>query len=203
MAGETISWTVEVINLGPSTAENVIVYDRLPPGITVTSVGGDATLAGCTTGAPGSAIDRLSCGLGTLAAGESAFFVIEADLDDDLPDGVRLENDACAFSDEYDDNNANNCASTITEIASVADLDIVKRVEPATIAAGETQTVVIDVTSDGPSVAMDVWVRDLLPYVGLFVTDWQILRGQSGTPAVYNPDGDASASLGQRELGKV
>ena len=30
-----------------------------------------------------------------------------------------------------------------------------------------------------------------------------ILRGQSSTPSVYNPDGDTSASLGQRELGKV
>ena len=30
-----------------------------------------------------------------------------------------------------------------------------------------------------------------------------ILRGQSGTPSLYDPNGDASANLGQRELGKV
>jgi len=30
-----------------------------------------------------------------------------------------------------------------------------------------------------------------------------ILRGQSGTPALYNPNGDTTANLGQRELGKV
>ncbi len=30
-----------------------------------------------------------------------------------------------------------------------------------------------------------------------------ILRGQNGAPAVYAPDGEARASLGQRELGKV
>ena len=31
----------------------------------------------------------------------------------------------------------------------------------------------------------------------------RILRGQSNTPSLYNPDGDTSANLGQRELGKV
>jgi len=30
-----------------------------------------------------------------------------------------------------------------------------------------------------------------------------ILRGQSGAPSLYDPKGDASANLGQRELGKV
>ena len=30
-----------------------------------------------------------------------------------------------------------------------------------------------------------------------------ILRGQSGTPAFYNPSGNTAADLGQRELGKV
>ncbi len=30
-----------------------------------------------------------------------------------------------------------------------------------------------------------------------------ILRGQTGAPAVYAPDGEARAALGQRELGKV
>ncbi|HFD88060.1 MAG TPA: hypothetical protein ENJ35_10340 [Gammaproteobacteria bacterium] len=30
-----------------------------------------------------------------------------------------------------------------------------------------------------------------------------ILRGESGNPAVYGSDGDTSANLGQRELGKV
>ncbi|HED18729.1 MAG TPA: flagellar protein FlgN [Gammaproteobacteria bacterium] len=30
-----------------------------------------------------------------------------------------------------------------------------------------------------------------------------ILRGQPGTPSLYDPNGDTSANLGQRELGKV
>ena len=30
-----------------------------------------------------------------------------------------------------------------------------------------------------------------------------ILRGQSGAPSLYNPNGDNPANLGQRELGKV
>ncbi len=30
-----------------------------------------------------------------------------------------------------------------------------------------------------------------------------ILRGQSGTPSLYDPNGDTSANLGQLELGKV
>jgi len=31
----------------------------------------------------------------------------------------------------------------------------------------------------------------------------RILRGQSTTPSLYDPNGDTSANLGQRELGKV
>jgi flagella synthesis protein FlgN len=30
-----------------------------------------------------------------------------------------------------------------------------------------------------------------------------VLRGQSGTPALYDPKGEATANLGQRDLGKV
>ncbi|MBC7084640.1 MAG: DUF11 domain-containing protein, partial [Firmicutes bacterium] len=59
-AGLSMVYTVTVANLGPSTAENVVLKDRLPSWLVVTGV--EASQGACNTGTPGSAVDPLACG---------------------------------------------------------------------------------------------------------------------------------------------
>ncbi|MBC7238473.1 MAG: DUF11 domain-containing protein, partial [Chloroflexi bacterium] len=62
-----LAYTMVVRNDGPSTAENVVLQDRLPAWVIVN--GYEATQGSCATGTPGSAEDKLTCGLGTIVPG--------------------------------------------------------------------------------------------------------------------------------------
>ena len=62
-----MQYTLTVTNHGPSDAENVVLYDRLPPGIVVT----DATAESAATAAlarRAMRLDKLTCGLGDMLA---------------------------------------------------------------------------------------------------------------------------------------
>ncbi len=172
VAGESLTWTLLVKNTGPSTAENVVAYDRLPPGVVVTR----ATAEGghCNTGAPGSYVDRLQCTLGTMPLGDEREITIEALVSPALAAGTVLENDAYALSDVFDDDNSDNADHEFTKVKSVAALDVTKRsnyddVEDGgddaegPVRAGTVLSYVIRVTNGGPSDAADVLVVDTLP----------------------------------------
>jgi hypothetical protein len=79
----------------------VVVEDRLPPWIVVTSA--EASQGTCDTGTPGEPLDKLTCGLGTLtpspAVGSSAMITITADVPSWVPEGTILENDVLVYSD--------------------------------------------------------------------------------------------------------
>jgi len=171
VAGGKITYTLTVTNHGPSAAENVMVYDRLPPGIVVTSAQIAPGPGSCSTGTPGSVADRLTCGLGTIQAGSSATITVVADVSPNLSPGTMLENDAQAVSDVFDNNNANNFASTLTGVNAAADLVVTKADNPPDrVAAGETLQYTIIVTNTGPSDALNVIVEDTLPDGVTFVS---------------------------------
>jgi uncharacterized repeat protein (TIGR01451 family) len=160
-AGRNLSYTLTIINNGPSTAENVVIQDRLPPGIVVT--GFSATQGDCDTGTPGEPLDKLTCGLGTMAPQAVVTVTVSADVDPSLPAGTILENDALVFSDMFDDNNANDRATNLTMVDAWADLIVTKTDNPDPVVAGEPLEYTVTVTNTGPSDAIDVVVVDVLP----------------------------------------
>jgi len=163
-AGLSMTYTLTVTNLGPSPAENVVLLDRLPPGIVVT--GYTASQGDCQTGTPGMAIDRFSCGLGTILKDGVATVVVTADVDPSIPDGTVLENDVLVYSDVFDDNNSNNQTSNLTLVDAAADLVITKTDLPDPVTAGELLQYTITVENTGPSDALSVVVSDTLPTDG-------------------------------------
>jgi uncharacterized repeat protein (TIGR01451 family) len=177
VAGTTMVYTIDVVNLGPSDAENVVVYDRLPPGITVTDVvvtGGGS----CNTGTPGSAIDRFYCNLGDmpiLPDGSPRTITVTVDVDPDVPVGTILENDAFVLSDKFDDYNGNNADFVLTTVTAEADLFISKFCNPSPIQAGTFVSFDLVYGNNGPSTARDVIITDVLPanydFVSAFVVD--------------------------------
>ncbi len=211
-AGETITWDIVVKNDGgPSNAENVVVYDRLPPGVVVT----DVTVAGtgggsCTTGTAGSPIDKLVCNLGTFAVNQEKKITIVADVDPGLPAGTVLENDAYVLSDIFDDNNLNNGDHTLTTVKSIADLSVTKQSDRDDVGdanddaegpavAGTVLEYILRVTNGGPSDAAEVLVVDTLP-AGTTYLSATITEG-TGTCSGL-PTGQVKCQLGTLETGK-
>ncbi len=70
--GDTVIYTLTVTNLGPDTAEGVVVTDELPDGLTVISYPDECVLTGTT----------LTCDIGDLAAGDSVSLEVEVTVDD-------------------------------------------------------------------------------------------------------------------------
>ena len=187
-AGRIISYTMRIRNNGPSRAENVVLVDRLPNGITVldyTVLGIAADNGDCTTGTPGAADDRLTCGLGTLPAmpGVTQRRVrVLALVDPGVPAGAILENDAFVSSDTYEPDNTDNYDTTLTTVNTWADMRITKlsvgenktdwdeetqRFEltdlPGEVTAGHELRYELTVQNNGPSDAQNVQILDLLP----------------------------------------
>lgn len=174
------AYLLTVTNAGPSTAENVILYDRLPAGIAVTAI--TPSQGSCDIGTPGDPLDRLTCGLGSLAAGASATVEVEFDVDADLPEGMQLENDALVLSDVYDPDNGDNYDSIITAVEAEADLEVWKLADgPYPWVAGEVRTYAYLINNYGPSTARNAKLVDMLPAEVEFVKAYLMIDGQAGS----------------------
>ena len=125
-AGRRISTTLTVVNLGPSTAENVVLRDRLPAGVSLVPGTITPSQGSCEGGTPGSPTDTLRCGLGTLVPGASATVSFQVLVDPATAPGAVLVNDAFVYSDIFDPTNANNHASGQISIDSWADMSLSK-----------------------------------------------------------------------------
>ncbi|QDT06501.1 Large cysteine-rich periplasmic protein omcB precursor [Rubripirellula lacrimiformis] len=107
-AGDSLTYTVTVVNNGPSVATNVVVTDTLPSGVTFTS----------GTGPTGSALSASSGVVtvngGDLASGASLSFTIVATINSGV--SVTQTNTAVAATDTNETNTANNTATAATTV---------------------------------------------------------------------------------------
>ncbi|MSP11331.1 MAG: DUF11 domain-containing protein [Chloroflexi bacterium] len=202
-AGLTLTYTLKITNNGPSSAENVVLIDRLPPGLTVLP-GGITTSPGgsCTAGTPGQAADKLTCGFGTLAAGASAAITITATVDPAVVDGTILANDAQVYSDAFDPNNTNNYVTNLTRVDAVADVSVTKTDFPDPVIAGQQLEYEIIVENAGPSVSRDVVIEDFLPF-GLGVLRVNMTNNPAGFCSIRTtPNEVIDCTLGDLPPGK-
>lgn len=156
VAGENLTYTIEVSNDGPSDAADVTVVDVLPSEVSYVS-----DTDSCTE-AP---VGTLTCDLGNLAAGASTQFDITVFV---APDAVfnaggptTIINVVGVSSPTDDPNPFNNETSEDTLVIAVADLEIVsfEAVDPpAEVLVGEDVEIVLrkEITNNGPSGPMDV-----------------------------------------------
>lgn len=166
VAGTPIQYVVTVTNNGPSPAIAAVVTDRLPAGVTFTSV---ATTSGsCTYGQP-SARD-LTCSLGNLAAGAVVTVTVNGVVAPDVAPGTILVNEAVVSSSTADPDNSNNRVSVPTTVTASADLRVSKTSSPNPVIAGNLLTWTITATNAGPSTATAVLLEDTLPAGVTFVS---------------------------------
>ncbi|MGH2711995.1 MAG: hypothetical protein ACRDH9_12435 [Actinomycetota bacterium] len=185
-AGETLTYTIEVRNNGPSTAVDARVIDMLPSGVTYQS---DTDT--CVEGPSGT----LTCSFGELDPGDSETFSITVFIARDLVYNngapITITNTATADSDTEDPDASNDQRIEDTLVKAKADLEILSfeaQNPPSELIIGEPKTVTLHkvITNNGPSAPMDV----------------RVVRTASSTPnATVNPSmtSHVETALGYQE----
>ena len=148
--GQTISYTITVVNDGPDSATSVVVGDATPSGLAFLSNAGD-----CTTPFP--------CALGAIGAGQSRAITATFSVPSGYSGPSPISNTATVAASSADPTAANNSSTASTPVAPPsADLVIVK-IGPLSYSLGTTLTYMLIVSNLGPSDAADIVVDDPTP----------------------------------------
>lgn len=151
VAGRELTYTLLVDNGGPSTAEDVVVIDRLSDDVTFVRA----------APVPVSSASPLTWHLGTIPVRCSQEIQLVVQVDPDASD--TLTNTAVVDSGTPDTNPGNNQDEEWTVVVRQADLSVAKIGDPGVVVAGRELTYTLLVRNAGPSPAQDVVVIDHLP----------------------------------------
>jgi uncharacterized repeat protein (TIGR01451 family) len=172
LVGESLAYTITVVNWGPSLARDVEVTDVLPSTLGLVSV---TPSQGFCVGS-----STVTCDLGDLAAGSS----VTINLSVTVPTEGTYSNTATVTNQTPDGNLANNSATATTTVATTATADVsISKTGAAGAMLGESFAYAITIANAGPALALGVKVTDVLP-AGLSlvsVTSSQGVCGGSST----------------------
>jgi uncharacterized repeat protein (TIGR01451 family) len=173
--GADLTYTITVRNDGPQTASLVVLTDALGPNVEFQSA---VTNGGSCSGAVGVTV---TCALGTLFVGTVVTVTIVVKP---LAPGPVI-NSASVLGAVPDPNLPNNSATQTTTVTGGsgpgADLTISKADAPDPIQPGSDLNYTVTVANNGPEVAQDVTVTDILPAVGQFGSA-AASQGSCGSP---------------------
>ncbi len=156
MSGETLSYTIDISNFGPSLAENVTLSDVIPPEIT----GAEFSTDGGVTFNPWTG----SLAIGTLLNGETRTILIRGTVAPVAPGFIT--NTADVTSTTPDPNPSNNTSTSVIEVnesTQVADIGVFKSVEMNPVTPEEMVVYPIRVSNFGPADAQNVILTDAIP----------------------------------------
>ena len=152
LAGELLTYDLDVSNGGPHDAPGATVTDTLPAGVTFDSA---TPSQGTCTESSGT----VTCALGTVTNGGGASVEIKV-----RPQAEgSLVNQASVTSDAGDLNSANDSASEGTTVDPAADLELTKTDSADPVLSGGELTYTVTVHNAGPSATTGVALSDSLP----------------------------------------
>jgi uncharacterized repeat protein (TIGR01451 family) len=156
--GETVAFTVQATNGGPSDATAVVVHDPLPAGLELVSA----------APAPGTSYDAAAGNwmIGFLPNGATSTLTLTATV----VEAVAITNTATVDSPEPDPNTANNSASVALNAPPTADLAVTRIASTTSPAVNKPLTFTITAFNRGPDAATGVSVADSLPAELQFVS---------------------------------
>ncbi len=157
LPAEVYTYTVIILNDGPSDAQNVTVGDTLP----------DGAIFNYTSGCNNDPNGVPTCELGTIAADGTKSFAINVTAP--RIEGI-ITNTASVTSSTDDPDASNNTTSEPTEIIAWADLRIEKIGPAVPVSAYQPYTYTVTVFNDGPFNAQEVTVNDRLEGGAMFFT---------------------------------
>jgi uncharacterized repeat protein (TIGR01451 family) len=167
LAGNQLTYTLDVVNAGPDTATNVLVTDSLPG--TTTFVSGTWTNnSAVTSGSCSESGHLVTCSLGVILSGGTATVTIVVTVDPTVRGTIT--NVATVSSDVSDPTPADNSVTEDTLVIAEADLSITKTDNPDPVPAGSHLTYTVTVNNAGPSSSLNTQVLDTLPAGTSFIS---------------------------------
>lgn len=148
--GATVTFTQLVTNHGPSMAENVVLADPTPPGLTFVSNSG-----ACTTVFP--------CVLGTIAPGTGVTVSTVFQIPSGYTAPDPIVNTATVTTTTGGDLPGNNISTVMTPLAFSSDIEVLKSASTMTPGLGAQFDYVVTTRNLGPADATNVIVTDTLP----------------------------------------
>ena len=151
-AGAAITYTLQVRNDGPSTAQDVVVTDTLPDGVELVSTDPACTSSG----------QRLTCALGAVDDGVTRTITVQARVPatSELDDITNVASVSTSTSDPNLDDNTTSFGSAVNRSA---DLSMTKQVSDPTPVPGQTVTFTLTARNNGPSQAAGIRIVDAVP----------------------------------------
>ena len=168
--GDEIVWTIVVTNHGPNTAEDVYVIDFLPTADLIQTREPERS-----KGHVSHLGQRGLWTIGSLVNGENATLKLFTKV---LSTNKTIINAVNVTTSTYERNLSNNWAENLTHVPPEADVAVIKHVDNFTPNKGDTVTWTISVVNNGPNVAENVIVNDVLPAGKLeYVSNTQPTKG--------------------------
>ncbi|NYB51391.1 MAG: DUF11 domain-containing protein, partial [Methanobacteriaceae archaeon] len=208
-AGQQVTYTITVTNLGPDTAENVTLNDIFSaPWFTYLANPEYSLNFGTWTAITSS---PWSLTLGNMISGNSTSVRIRANVIASAPAGI-LNNTVNVTSNTTDPNPSNNNSTASTNVTQTAVLTLLKENNPTNIViAGNSLLYTLTLTNTGPSVARDVTLKDdtlSSYYLSRFYSysvnggAWSVWTGFSG-PLVINVTNTSIFPAGYMGVGDI
>lgn len=208
-AGDELTYTLQIVNVGPSTSANVVLSDTfdnlinntLNPATggvkSITVSAGNSSGSTCTS-TPGATRRALSCPFTSVP-------VCTKDVNCPVMtvvvrpggDGGSRTNYADATSNTTaDPDYSDNGSQATTTVVARADMTVTKTATPSPAVAGQTLTYVITARNNGPSKASAVSINDPLPLDLTFVS----ATASGGGTCPTQPAAESTTSAGNRQL---
>ncbi len=160
-AGATFDYLIEIANLGPDPATNVVMTDPLPPELAF--VAASSTQGACAY----DGVSRVvSCQIGGLTVAQTETVTLTVRV---LREG-QIVNQAQVTADQVDPDPDNNDDATVVTGTPGIDLELTKTVDEPNPDFNDVITYSLALRNRGPSDATGVVVTDLLPPELVFIS---------------------------------
>jgi uncharacterized repeat protein (TIGR01451 family) len=176
VAGQNLTYTIDVDNTSVAAASAVVVSDTIPAGTTFVSATGENSSCAFSSG-------TVTCTLASLPGGTDEIITVVVTVNASVASGTILTNTATVSSTPADPTPANNQDSVSSTVTTTADLSITKS-GPASASPNGIITYTIAITNGGPSHASAVVLTDALPADTTFVSMDAAAGFTCTTPAV-------------------
>ncbi|MDF1841148.1 MAG: DUF11 domain-containing protein [Rubripirellula sp.] len=174
VVGENVTFTIMVSNAGPNEATGVTVLDQLPSGVAFVSSNATQGTYNSSTGI---------WNIGAISVGGSRTLTITANV---TAPGQKINTAQVQTADQPDSDStpgngveSENDQDSVTIEAPQIDLELTKTAVPTSVVVGEQVEFTISLTTQGPSEATGVVVKDFLPTGISFI-------GSSASRGSYN-----------------
>ncbi len=159
LAGNNLTYTITVSNVGSQDAATVELRDAIPAGTTLVSAMQASGPAFLLTAPSVGATGLFTATIGTFAASATATFLLVVNVNR----ADIVVNTATVTTTTFDIDSTNNSDTETTAVIAQADLSLTKTVSNPTPNVGEQVTFTVTLTNNGPNQTTGIEVTDVLP----------------------------------------